>query len=168
VQIAIRPALVVDADAIAAVHVSGWRWGYAGQIPDGILASLEEDERAARWRSVLETGDAAVFVAEDRARVLGFAACGRSRDNDSSGDGELYALYLHAEAAGTGAGAALLRAAIAELRGRGFERAVLWVLSTNARARRFYEREGWEQDGATKTEDLDGFPLVEVRYRRTT
>ncbi len=167
VDVAIRSAVASDADAIAAIHVEGWRWGYARQIPGRVLAGLDADERAARWRSVLDAGDAAVFVAEDGARVVGFAACGRSRDDDPA-SGELYALYVSADAAGTGAGAALLRATVAELRARGFERALLWVLSSNARARRFYEREGWTPDGATKTEDLDGFPLVEVRYRLAT
>ena len=149
--------------------------GYTGQIPDGILAALAADERAARWRSVLEAGEVALFVAEDGSRVVGFVSCGPSRDEDSSDassgpprDGEVYALYVEASAAGTGVGTVLLGRAVADLRARGFERAVLWVLSTNARARRFYEREGWTPDGALKTEDLDGFPLVEVRYRRPT
>jgi hypothetical protein len=44
--------------------------------------------------------------------------------------------------------------------------ATLWVLQDNARARRFYSQAGWAADGAAKTDDVDGFPLLEVRYRR--
>jgi GNAT superfamily N-acetyltransferase len=162
--LSIRPAVPGDAEAIAAVHVDGWRWGYEGQVPDEILAGLDAGERAARWRSVLGGDEVAMFVAERDRRVVGFAACGASRDEDSV-DGELYALYVEAGTAGTGAGTALLRRAMAELWTRGFSRASLWVLGTNARARRFYEREGWTPDGTSKTEDLSGFAMFEVRYR---
>jgi predicted N-acetyltransferase YhbS len=36
----IRPAGVADADAIAHVHVQGWREAYPGLVPDAVLASV--------------------------------------------------------------------------------------------------------------------------------
>jgi RimJ/RimL family protein N-acetyltransferase len=60
----------------------------------------------------------------------------------------------------------LIAATVANLTGTGYRDATLWVLVDNARARRFYSRAGWAQDGAAKTDDRDGFPLFEVRYRR--
>ena len=48
----------------------------------------------------------------------------------------------------------------------GFSAATLWVLETNARARRFYESAGWAADGATKTDRRGDIELREVRYRR--
>ena len=49
----------------------------------------------------------------------------------------------------------------------GFNEAVLWVLETNERARRFYEKVGWKTDGQTKTDDRGPVVLNEVRYRVT-
>jgi len=44
--------------------------------------------------------------------------------------------------------------------------AILWVLESNRRARRFYEIAGWIPDGDAKTENRpDGIQLREVRYR---
>jgi hypothetical protein len=42
----------------------------------------------------------------------------------------------------------------------------LWVLESNARARRFYARAGFTADGSAKQEDIAGSPVTEVRYRR--
>jgi len=43
--------------------------------------------------------------------------------------------------------------------------AILWVLESNTRARRFYELAGWTLDNKTKIESLPGgVQLQEVRY----
>ena len=48
---------------------------------------------------------------------------------------------------------------------RGEREAILWVLEDNPRARRFYEREGWLEDGVGETQFLDVTVPV-IRYRR--
>jgi ribosomal protein S18 acetylase RimI-like enzyme len=79
--------------------------------------------------------------------------------------GEVYALYVAPEWWSTGTGRSLMSRAVAALTDAGYERAVLWVLEANARARRFYERAGWACDGASNV--LDGLGgVVEVRYTR--
>jgi hypothetical protein len=55
----------------------------------------------------------------------------------------------------------------AELARLGYADAILWVLDTNDRARRFYALAGWADDGARKTDGSRGFDITEVRYRRT-
>ena len=55
---------------------------------------------------------------------------------------------------------------VAELARLGFEETVLWVLPANARARRFYEIAGWVADGASRTTEVLGVVVPEVRYRR--
>jgi RimJ/RimL family protein N-acetyltransferase len=44
---------------------------------------------------------------------------------------------------------------------------VLWVLATNERARRFYEKAGWHADGAEAPHDVGGTTHTVVRYRRS-
>ena len=66
---------------------------------------------------------------------------------------------------GTGVGTALMRRALAGLRARQVRTVVLWVLDTNARARRFYERGGWRADSGLRTEEIWGTRVREVRYR---
>jgi ribosomal protein S18 acetylase RimI-like enzyme len=59
-----------------------------------------------------------------------------------------------------------MASALDRLAAAGYEQATLWVLDTNARARRFYEAAGFRADGAEKPDDRGTFTLREVRYRR--
>jgi GNAT superfamily N-acetyltransferase len=81
--------------------------------------------------------------------------------------GEVYAIYLEAAYWGHGYGRSLFHAATEALHRAGFNGAVLWVLDTNVRARRFYERAGWTTDGQTKTDERGTVVLNEVRYHLT-
>ena len=79
--------------------------------------------------------------------------------------GELYTLYVAPAHWSTGVGRALTDAALDGLRAAGYRRVVLWTLTENARARRFYDKAGFAPDGATNT--LDGLGNVEeLRYVR--
>jgi ribosomal protein S18 acetylase RimI-like enzyme len=104
-------------------------------------------------------------VAEDEGSIVAFASCGDSRD--APGEGELFAIYALPEAWGSGAGSALMDAVLRALRRSGFATAHLWVLEDNPRARRFYEREGWTDDGERREEEFLGAPITEARYRIT-
>ncbi|HEY4461458.1 MAG TPA: GNAT family N-acetyltransferase [Streptosporangiaceae bacterium] len=110
--------------------------------------------------------------------VVGYASYGPERDvdgtpgpfpggQDSAGApvAELYALYVTPDWWSTGTGRALMDRVLAELRAEGYPRIVLWVLTENARARRFYERCGFRLSGATHVlNGLGGVP--EVCYER--
>ena len=112
-------------------------------------------------------GRSRFLIAVDGHDILGFASVGPSRDDDSLPDtGELLSLYLVERAAGTGVGARLLTEAEPRLRTRGFDRASLWVLGTNARARRFYEREGWTWDGTESAHQVQCANLPIVHYAK--
>ena len=68
-------------------------------------------------------------------------------------------LYVRPEAWGSGVAAALHDRAIEAIRAAGHERARLWVLEENVRARRFYERRGWALDGTTRVVEFPPNPL---------
>jgi GNAT superfamily N-acetyltransferase len=165
VKASIRQATEADARAIAEVHVKGWQWAYRGHLPDEFLDQLSVDRREATWRTLLTSATRRVWLAENVGRVVGFVATAPPREPaHPPGTAEVGAFYLLEEAAGRGVGVALHHAAIEDLCFRGFHRAYLWVLRSNGRARRFYERCGWNPDGATKVEPLAGFELDEMRY----
>jgi L-amino acid N-acyltransferase YncA len=158
----VRRATVADAVAIADVHVRTWQVAYEHVFGSERLAGLDSAARAARWRRAIEDGEA-VFVAETDDRVVGFASIGPSRD--PAGVGELYAIYALPDSWGSGAGPALMRASVDALRVAGFREAILWVLDDNPRARRFYEREGWELGVARREDDFLGVRVPEAQYR---
>lgn len=147
-----------------------WKAAFPGLLPQGYLDALAPADRLEQWEHALASPGPwpSVLVADEDGELLGFAAAGPTRDDDADPAtvGELYTLYVDPGAFGTGLGAALLEAAVGELIAGGFARATLWVLHSNARARRFYEAHGWAADGATKEHDWDAFVATDVRYRR--
>jgi GNAT superfamily N-acetyltransferase len=163
----IRPADPADARAIAEVHVASWRWAYASDLPQDTLDRLSVDEREGMWRDAIADPRVAVEVADRDGQVVGFVSTGPTRDHDAvEGTGELFAIYLDEAVAGTGVGAALLERAELDLRAAGFERVSLWVLASNVRARRFYERHGWAWDGTTSEHQIECANRPIVRYGR--
>jgi ribosomal protein S18 acetylase RimI-like enzyme len=160
----IRAATSDDALAIERARVHGWRVAYRHVFPGHELDALPVD--AKRWRARLSAPPSgwSTFVAEDEhGTVVGFASTGPSRDEP--GIGELYAIYVDPEAWGSGAGRALIQRAEEQLGGE-YADATLWVLEDNPRARRFYERAGWQPDGSRKVEVRFGVRAAEVRYRK--
>ena len=167
----IRPAEVSDAERIGLIHVRSWQSAYQGLISQDYLDGLDPAERSGRWRRTLETIDrsrAGILVASSGTQVVGFAGYGPSRDADADPGrtGLLATIYLLPEAWGTGTGRELMAAAVQGLTALGYAEATLWVLDSNDRARRFYAKAGWAEDGAVQVDDSLGLTLTEVRYRR--
>lgn len=169
----VRPANVADAAQIAEIHVRSWQGGYEGLMPHDYLDGLDPRQRSEMWGRSLEQADwsrgGTLVVSDDDARLVGFAHLRESRDDDADVTriGEIWAIYLAPQSWGQGLGRELLATALQRLAEAGYDQVTLWVLDTNARARRFYEAAGFQPDGAVKVDDSRGFPLREVRYRRS-
>jgi len=167
VETTVRPARLGDADDVAALHVRAWQAGYRGLLPDDYLAGLRPAERAARY--TFDTRDPAgpmTLVAVRDGAIVGFATTG-GHDDGSEPVGELMALHVDPPSWRTGIGSALVAAARQALSDRGFGRAVLWVLSGNDRAERFYRGDGWTHDGARRRAEVWGIEIDELRYGRS-
>jgi ribosomal protein S18 acetylase RimI-like enzyme len=134
-------------------------------LPEQVIAAQTEERRRALWQRVLGAGEHGMLVAEREQVVIGFGQLVASRDAGAEQTGEVAALYVDPEHWRSGAGRALLTRCIHLAEQRGYQTLTLWVLSTNAAARRFYERMGLAPDGETKNEVRPGGSLFEVRYR---
>jgi ribosomal protein S18 acetylase RimI-like enzyme len=75
----------------------------------------------------------------------------------------LYALFVHPDHWGSGAGRALTDAAIADLRTHGCTEVWLWVLEANARGRRFYSRYGFTETADRTYSSLGELPEVRMK-----
>jgi ribosomal protein S18 acetylase RimI-like enzyme len=79
--------------------------------------------------------------------------------------GELYAIYVHPAYWGGQAGWQLLTGIVSRAAAQRYASLSLWVLETNDRARRFYERAGFAVTGESQVlGDLGG--VTEIRYWR--
>jgi GNAT superfamily N-acetyltransferase len=164
----VRPAVPQDAYDAARVQVRSWQSAYRGLIAQEYLDSLTPEVWAGRYTfGRMGIRLPSTLVAVDGATICGLATTGLCRDKDLANFRELIAIYVDPAYMRTGVGRLLIAAARERLRGLGVTAASLWVLDGNARARRFYERDGWRFDGTRRTRTYGDAPVEEVRYRRT-
>lgn len=130
----IRPATVEDAREVAAIWWDGWRDGHLGNVPDALVAVRTEESFGERARQ--RVADTTVAIVD--AAVAGFVMV--------VGD-EVEQVYVSTKNRGSGVAAALLGEAERQVGANGHQKAWLAVAAGNARARRFYERQGWTDEG---------------------
>jgi RimJ/RimL family protein N-acetyltransferase len=121
------------------------------------------------FREIVASDDVRILLAEDDdgGELLGYCAFGANRDPDAEpGVGEIRTFFVSPGRWRRGVGTGLLRAALDDLSGMGYERASLWSFAANDRASAFYERAGFERDGSERTEEVWGH-VPEVRYLRS-
>jgi GNAT superfamily N-acetyltransferase len=159
----VRKATGRDGPEISAAYLESWRAGYQGLLPDDELQTQARARREKNWTLTMEQSDRVVLVAEDgNGKLIGVAEC-----EHAPIDGRLpwlQMLYVIPSAWGSGAGTALLHAALEEVRAAGHDSAWLEVVKEQTRARRFYEREGFALDPAMPIGSNGLFDLLCYRY----
>jgi len=164
-SVLLRTAEDLDLSAVGALHYRSRAAAYAHIVADATLrggsAEALGEWWSERWRWERDTHR--LTVAEQGGEVIGFTYVGPS---ETAGAVELYAIHVDPVLVGAGVGRDLMVNALGQLAELGGDRAVLWVLEENDRARRFYERGGWAPDGATRVEPVNGVPVPQLRYTR--
>lgn len=166
-SLTIRSVLSEDSAAIEEVRIAGWRVAYRGLLPDALLDGMEVRPQLVEARAnAMQDGRLKGHVAVGDGTVRGFTLYGASRDDDIPGM-EVYAIYILPEDFATGMGRALMDASTVAMAAAGGTEVGLWVLTDNARGRRFYERYGFTPSGRVKVDEDDGTPREELHYRMT-
>lgn len=132
--VTLRDARPEDAGSLARIWETGWHDAHDGNVPDELARHRTSRSFAERAPALVPHTRVAVVAGE----VVGFA---------TTVDDQLDQLYVDAAARGSGVAAALLDDAARAAAGAGHPRPWLAVAPGNARARRFYERHGWTDDG---------------------
>ncbi|MEK6346217.1 MAG: GNAT family N-acetyltransferase [Burkholderia sp.] len=146
----IRHATPADAAAISAVARQTFALACPPDTPhDVIVAYLDDNFTAARFDAILTSDQYDVRVADDAGAVVGFSAINRSpaRLGVPAADGipELSRCYVLATHHGTGLAQQLMSATLAAVSGP----IRLTVSEENAKAIRFYTRNGFAEVGET-------------------
>lgn len=130
----VRPARPEDSAAIAEIWHAGWQDAHTGHVPDELVRIRTRASFDVRAAQRLEDSAVATVGGE----VAGFVRV----DGD-----ELEQVFVSRNHRGSGVANVLLAEAERMLRARGYDRTWLAVVDGNARARRFYERNGWSDEG---------------------
>jgi GNAT superfamily N-acetyltransferase len=161
-----RAGTVAEAEELARLVIDGFEV-YRSFAPDG-WSPPPLAEEVARLHELLPDPDVWCRVAESGAELAGQVTFMPASRHWSAVDdpslAHLRNLFVRRDFWGTGVATALLTAAVAEARERGYAQMRLFTPARQARARRFYEREGWAVAGDEFHEP--GPDLVLVEYRR--
>jgi len=165
--ITLRRATPADAEAIAVGVVDGVA-DYPAFAPDGWMGPAYEAE-LAHARSDLTHEHVHCLVAERDGTLVGQVTVipARRAPNpvDDPGLGHLRNLFVARSEWGSGLATRLHAAIVEAAEELGYTELRLYVAEGQARARRFYEREGWRAAGAPYLDAGPGLRVIEYRRR---
>lgn len=154
--VTLRPARRDDAEAIADIWREGWDDGHLGNVPEDLVAVRSPESFFTR--AAQRVGDTTVAVVD--GAVAGFVMV--------VGD-EVEQVYVSRSHRGSDVATAVLAGAERLVAGNGHKRAWLAVVPGNGRARRFYERNGWVDEGFfeySAPSDNGPIPIPAHRYTK--
>jgi GNAT superfamily N-acetyltransferase len=142
--------------------VEGYR-EFAG--PDWPGFTIQDE--TASFRELIRLPDFWSLMAEQDGELLGQVTIQSSETTrmplGDPGLGHLRNLFVRRDRWGTGLARQLHEAAVEEARRRGYRELRLFAAAGQARARRFYERDGWVAAGPPAYDPKPGLEMVEYR-----
>ena len=152
-----------DCPSIKLAYLASWRAGYQNLLTEAELDTQSEVRSGRDWASAIGRPDRILLVAEgDTGDILGVVEC-----EHAPAEGRLpwiQMLYVVPSAWGTGAAVDLLHGALDAAHCAGHDTVWLEVVDRHARARRFYEREGFVLDTAMASSSNGLFDLLCYRH----
>jgi GNAT superfamily N-acetyltransferase len=165
-SIRLRRATIADAEPLALRVIEGVV-DYPSFAPPGWTPPSFEDE-LKHLREALADPDVVCLIAP-RARWSGqitvLPATHAPHPVEDSSLAHISNLFVRRDHWGVGVAAQLHRAAVDAAGARGFTELRLFVAAGQARARRFYEREGWLPASDPFDDPIPGLTMIEYRYR---
>ena len=151
----LRRGTAADADVIAEIWQLGWRDAHIGHVPEELVDARTDD--SFRTRASERAGETTVAVVN--GEIAGFVIVV---------DDEVEQVYVSSHHRGTGIAGVLMDEAERRVRANGRAKGWLAVVAGNARARAFYERSGWNDEGSFDyTASSEGGPITVPCQRYT-
>ncbi|MEM7286666.1 MAG: GNAT family N-acetyltransferase [Actinomycetota bacterium] len=159
----VRRAVLADIAAMTACYLNSWRAAYVDTFDPHTLDREADRRRDYDWATDIESHGRRALVAERGGHVIGVATA--RLDLTAPRDlPEVTMLYVVPTSWGSGAAQDLLRESETWIESRGATAARLRVVEAHTRARRFYERAGWDEDPSI--EPVSNGHLRLISYRK--
>lgn len=139
-----------DQKQMARIKVDGWKNAYDLIISSDYLNSLNYEQQTKRYEASFEDYKDSVVVAVRGEEVLGYA-CYNTTPNEDRFESELVSLYIKPSEIGRGIGTSLFIESCKELTSLDKNNMIVWCLSDNKNAIKFYEKMGGK---IVKTKDV--------------
>lgn len=138
-----------DQAQMARIKVDGWKNAYDKIISSSYLKTLNYEEQTKRYEASFEEYKDLVLVAVRGEEVLGYS-CYNTTPNVDHFESELVSLYIKPSEIGRGIGTSLFIETCKELKRLDKNNMIIWCLSDNENAIKFYEGLGGKN---VKTKD---------------
>jgi GNAT superfamily N-acetyltransferase len=159
----IRDATVADADALAEIHVEAWEAAYRGILPDELIESRDLEFRKRNWSERLPNlpDDEFVRVGVLDGRVVAFSNGAHAEgEPEDTAIGRL--LYMRNEVKGRGIGTHMRADILEQIKQRGFNRVIYWIVKGNEEAERFYADPRFKRTGVERP--MEGGRFTEIGF----
>ena len=160
----IRKAVSGDEQVLAYIQTQSWKAAFADILSPAELERCTNPEKAEQmYHSVLRREDCnmAIEFVVDQPHCI--AAWGKNRCDLGDAVGELICIHSLRNHWGEGYGSAMMEYVLARFKQEGYKSVILWVFEANTRARKFYEKHGFEPTDQKKAAN----GIWEVMYQRS-
>ncbi len=160
-NIKIRKAKIGDEKILAFIQTESWKNGFKDIISETDLEKYTNITKAEEMYSrVLKENYAENFILEIDGKPHCIAAWNKARNSEFSDSAELICIHSLCDNWGKGYGSIMMNHIINEIKSAEFKSVLLWVFEKNIRARKFYEKHGFELTDRTQV----SYGAVEVMY----
>lgn len=162
-NIEIRRVREGDAPILAHIQTESWKAAFAHILDPETLKRCTDPARAeAMYERTLRDGKGIGYLLSLDGAPHCIAWWNAARDAEFAGKAELICIHSLPGNWRKGYGSLLMDRALADIRAAGYKEVVLWVFVENARARAFYEAQGFFPTAHTKL----GLGAEEICYAR--
>lgn len=160
----IREVNINDIPTISKLHKVSWQEAYKNLISEKYLNNISDNHWVAMLENGIKNNSMEGFVVLDNDIIVACAFVGKSRYIGYENDLELISIYALPDYFGKGCGHLLIKEIKKLSKENKYKKICLWVLEGNDRAIKFYEREGFLNNGETTSFEIMNKKLVELRY----
>lgn len=162
-NITIRKAKLGDEKILAYIQTESWKSAFADIISAEDMTRCTDIAKVeTMYENDLKSGYYEKSILEIDGKPHCIAAWGKARNPQFSDCAELICIHSLSENRGKGYGSIMMNYILDEIKNSEYNSVILWVFEKNTRARRFYEKHGFELTENT----LIAYNAVEVMYRK--
>ena len=144
-NITIRKAKLGDEKILAHIQTESWKSAFVDIISDKDMEKCTDIAKAeAMYENVLKSGYAEMSILEIDGKPHCIAAWSKARNPQFSDCAEIISIHSLCNNWGKGYGSMMMNHIIDEIKNSEYNSVLLWVFEKNTRARRFYEKHGFE------------------------
>ena len=150
-DISIRRAIPGDEQVLAYIQTESWKAAFVGILSPEELERCTDIQKAEQmYHNVLRRDGCNMAIEFVDGKPHCIAAWGKNRCDLGDTVGELICIQSLQNNWAKGYGSAMMNYVLDQLQQSNYESVILWVFEDNKRARKFYEKQGFELTEQTK------------------